>query len=508
MPKLTLNKAIQAISIVMVLLGSIGFVGNAYGAQRLCDDGSRPPCETGDGGGGGGSNSPPDFGDLIIIYRDLNGVPYLTADDCWQPIPSDACTADCALVPGIPAGPNVIPVDPGTCAVSAACATCTQEVDFGRINEARSPDTVFESQLDDVIVNIATADCLTLDPAGRLVTSRVVDGTVLTGAIDSPLQNLAIYRQLILTGYLGAESSPLELPAGILDTAARGFGAASDKTGEVNVDMVAYLNQVMGLTERGTLTILDPKTCINMKEEVKGQVQLVEKCFLNYGAYGYNRAINFAALPDPAYIPASDPMEGWFEYLMLVPGSDPPLFQIEQGPITTAVFADEPGYLNGNIGGFAQAADDARAVIDYMHSNPLPVGYETPLPCIASGDITYDVSISDQSGLQVPERMIANTEGREFTVAVSNESSSPDPASGAVTVSAVDSNGNAIPTFPRVFIFTDLLPGTSTAWTEGFAVDYKTTITWTAIAEADFDVNPGNNSVTETTRVIGGGGGH
>jgi hypothetical protein len=401
----------------------------------------------------------------------------------------------------------VIPVDPATCAVTSACATCTQEVDFGRINEARSPDTVFESQLEDVIVNLATADCVTLDPAGRLVTSRVVDGTVITGAIDSPLQNLAIYRQLMLSGYLGAATSPLDLPAGILDTAARGFGAASDKTGGVNVDMVAYLNQIMGLTERTTLTILDPKICIDMKQEVAGQVQLVEKCFLDYGAYAYNRAINFGALPDPAYIPESAPMEGWFEYLSLVPGSDPPLFQIMQGPVTTAVFADQAGYLNGNIGGFAQAVDDTRAVIDFMHSNPLPSGYVTPVPCIASGDITYDVSISDQSGLQVPVRMIANTEGREFTVAVNNESSSPDPATGIVTVTAIDSNGIAIPGFPRVFAFTDLLPGMNASWTEAFSIGYKTTITWTATAEAEFDVNAGNDTVTETTQVTGGGGG-
>jgi hypothetical protein len=500
-----LIRSLRAMTFISLLLGSIGFIGSAYAAPRLCDDGSHPPCQI-DGGGGGG-NAPPDFGDLIILYRDMNGVPYLTADDCWQPIPSETCTAECTLVAGFPAGQMVIPVDPETCAITAACAACSQEVDFGRINEARSSDAVFESQLEDAVVNLATADCMTLDPAGRLVTSRVVDGTVLTNAIDSPLQNLAIYRQLILSGYLGAETSPLELPASALDTAARGFGAASDKAGEVNLDMVVYLNQIMGLADRATLTILEPKTCINMKEEVAGQVKLVEKCFLNYGAYTYNRAGNFSTLPDPAYIPAAAPVEGWFEYLAQLPGTEPPLFQIMQGPVTTAVFTDAAGYLNGNIGGFAQAADDTRAVIDFMHSNPVPGDFATPVPCVASGDITYDVSISEVSGLQVPVRMVAGTEGREFTVTVNNESSSPDAASGTVTVTAEDANGFAIPGFPRIFAFTDLLPGTNAYWTEGFSIDYKTTVTWTATAEADFDVNPGNNSVTETTQVTGGGGG-
>jgi hypothetical protein len=90
---------------------------------------------------------------------------------------------------------------------------------------------VFEAQLEDVVVKLATADCISLDPSGRLVASTLTDDGVVTSTIDSPLQNLAIYRQLMLEGYLGAESAPLELPAGLLDTMARGLGVASDKTG-------------------------------------------------------------------------------------------------------------------------------------------------------------------------------------------------------------------------------------------------------------------------------------
>ena len=90
----------------------------------------------------------------------------------------------------------------------------------------------------------------------------------------------------MLTGTLGA---PLPEGASTLDTAARGLGAASDKAGEVNVDLVAYLNQIMGLSDPVTPTILDPKICMTYKEEVQGVIQLVEKCFLDYRAYGYNR---------------------------------------------------------------------------------------------------------------------------------------------------------------------------------------------------------------------------
>ena len=107
-----------------------------------------------------------------------------------------------------------------------------------------------------------------------------------------------------MTGTIGA---PLPQGAGVLDTAARGIGAGSGKTGEVNVDLVAYLDQLMGLTAPGTVTILDPKLCETYREEVQGVIQLVEKCFLNYGAVppngnAYHRGTNFGALPAPAYI--------------------------------------------------------------------------------------------------------------------------------------------------------------------------------------------------------------
>ncbi len=452
-----------------------------------------------------GGSEPPDYGDLIMLYRDANGVPILTneTDLCQQPIafPSDTCLLDCS-------GPDpcLVPVNAATCTVEVGFETCTREVEFGRINEARAPATVLEAQLEDVIVNLATADCITLDPAGRLVTSRVTEDVVSTNAIDSPLQNLAIYKQLILTGFLGAEPG-IALPANTLDTAARGLGVAVDKSGEFNVDMLAYLNQIMGLSNLDTPTILDPKICINVREEVMGAMETVQKCFLDYGAYGYGRTVNFGALPAPKYIPELVPQDGWFEYLDLWSEATdlvPDLFYIHQGPITTAVFADE-SFQGSNIGGFAQAADDTRAVINFMHTNPVPADYETLVPCGASGDIFYDVSISEQSGLQVPMQYVNGTE-REFTVTVNNESASPDAASGTVVVTAKRS-GTPIESW--VFAFTDLAPGLSTSWTELFIIDLglSTTITWTATAEAEYDVNPLNNSVTATTNVKNGGGG-
>ncbi len=168
-------------------------------------------------------------------------------------------------------------------------------------------------------------------------------------------------------------------------------------------------------------------------------------------------------------------------------------------------FVALPGLTASNIGGFTQAADDARAVILFMHDWPVPSDFATPLICEASGETHYDVSISSDSGLQVPVKMVAGTEGREFTLAVAN--AGPDAATGSVLVTAIDANGNSIPTFPRTYSFTDLLAGTSKSWTEGFTISYRTTITWTATVTAQYDVLDSNNTVTETTSVIGKGGG-
>jgi len=533
-----------ATMIAAVVFGIAGLIGSADAARKVCNDGTFPPCDSGGGDDGGAA---PDFGDLIILYRDINGVPIpspeTTATDpdglpapgglCWQPIafnvsdePDTLCPTSC-VVDSVPTGTGVVDVNQYNCGVAEGCSGCTQEVDFGRINAVRSPDDVFDRQLEDVIVNLTTADCVTLDPAGRMVATRVADdGKVSSSTIDSPLQNLAISRQLLLTGTIGA---PLPQGADVLDTAARGIGAGSGKTGEVNVDLVAYLDQLMGLTAPGTVTILDPKLCETYREEVKGVIQLVEKCFLNYGAapnrnaYQYRRTNNFVALPAPAYIPGppDTALPGWFEYLALW-SEDPDLFYIHQGPILEAVFDDDDGFTEGNIGGYAQAADDARAVINFMHDWPMPDAdvYATAVPCLASGDNAFDVSISDVSGLQVPKNIVDGSSDREFIVTVAN--AGPGDATVTLTVTAIPDFGGTVEAdlgagfIPSPFVFEPIVivEGTSETFSALISVEIgtQTTINWTAVAAAPGDVLLGNNTATAVSNVkvtgSGGGGGN
>ncbi len=232
----------------------------------------------------------------------------------------------------------------------------------------------------------------------------------------------------------------------------------------------------------------------------------VTKYFLDYRAYAYGRSGTYGELPFPPYIPATGPIAGWFEYLTLYPDfttpAGDPLFFIAEGPIFPVVFASLPGFTAGNIGGFAQASDDARAVIDFVHSHPVLAGYETPIPCgdvqpPLPPDIKYDVALST---LQMPIRMVGGT-AREGTVTVTN-SKGPDPASGTVTVTGMATSGGTW-NYAASFDFIGLAPGASTSWTIAFTgPSFATTINWTATVKAPYDVLGTNNTLTDTTRVL------
>jgi hypothetical protein len=482
----------------------------------------------GGGGGGGGKATPPDYGDLIILYRDEGGVPIVDANLCHQPIAFPAntgCPADGLIDRN---GTLVVPTDPTTCAVEPAFATCVQEVDFGRVNLARASDKVLASQMQDVLVNLAIADCASLDAAGRMVHSRYAGDTLVTSTIDSPLQNLAMYKFLMRDGEIGV---PLPQGASVLETAARAFGVAMDKGGEVNVDMLVYLNRILGLADPEVDTFLF-KVSKDIKEEVMGEVKIVTKWFLDFTryadgtatGYSYDRMTNFAGvppagLPAPAYLPTGSPQTGMFEFLQDMGGGS---YLATVGPIMTAVFLDQLGDPGGNIGGFANAADDAREVIRFMHTYEVPDADKTPVPCTPTPDPTaeYDLSISDKSGLKVPRQVVATTEGREFVVNVAN--AGPDIAAGMLTVTATVADGgnvlvNGLPG-PFVFEFEGLVPGlTFSTGTQYFTIaepHVATKITWTAVVEVKPDADAkdpylGNNAVTATSNVrVTKGGGH
>lgn len=460
----------------------------------------------GSGGGGGGAGTGEIFGDLVVLLRDASGIPILTSGGCQQPVN---------------AAGSPIPVDPLTCAVVAGYEDQLQAVDFARLSVARAPASVMDKQLADVLVNLSTAQCLTLDAAGRVVFSNPdstdldKDGNtteLVSSAVDSPLQNLAIYRALITNGTLGSPTIALPVPFGgygFLDTAAKSLGAAADKGGKIDMDLVVYLNQIMGLDLLTTPTLL-PKKCIDIKQEVQGVVQTVNKCFLDYGAYSYSRLQTYGKLPYPKNIPAANPQEGFFDYLTpypaLVAPDGRPLFNLTSASIYPTVFQSLPGFTGGNVGGFAQASDDARAVIDFMHSHPVMVGYEAPVLCSGAVPPPPAAVVDVSSKIQMPTRMVGNTT-REGTLTVTNLKGSA--ASGSLLLTGKDSTGKVL--IVNQNNFSNLAAGKSTSFTVTFkGPGYATTINWTLTASAAGDSNQTNNTVNATTRVTaprGNGGG-
>lgn len=514
--------------VIVVVLSQLGLVGDTFAA--------KPTGKAGGNSSGGGGNTPPDYGDLFVLYRNDNGVPYVTAEVlvpdpesgqyvtgglCVQPLANISCPGEC-IVESEPTGQDVIDVDPITCSVPAECALCVSEVEFERDNVIRARESVLAQQLRDATTKLLTAGCVTLDPAGRPVASTLVDSEVISSTIDSPLQNLAFYKQFMTVGYIGdSQGGAIDLYGDdYLVGAARALGASSSKEGEVTVDMVVYMNQILGLTEDGASML--PRISVNVREEVKGVMKVVQKWFLDYSGYSYDRESNFStieqSLPSPAYIP-DEFGYGQFEYLAKVGDVYVPTIS----PIISTVF-DQTAFDGDQLTGFAQAADDTRAVINFMHSWPIPEEDMTPIPCDATISDFYDVVISEQSGLQVPVRMTTSGDGREGTLTLTNEgpATAYDVEISLIgTYTGSDGNEQTVLILDEMdgdSIFEDGLilidsisPGYSVSVSFFFSMDQAATIAWTATAIVDdFDSNLSNNEVTEYTKVLlpnGHGGG-
>ncbi|MFT5729253.1 MAG: hypothetical protein ACI8PB_003417 [Desulforhopalus sp.] len=519
-------KRLKAVLAIVCISSQLVLCGGALAAKPL-----------GAGGGnatGGGGTTPPDYGDLFVLHRDDNGVPYVTAEIliwdpeselsvtgglCQLPLPSDACPEDC--IAEIDTGQLVVDVDDLTCGVPAECSICTQEVEFERDNVIRAKDSVLAQQLIDATVKLATAGCVTLDPSGRPVASNPSGTEVVSSTIDSPLQNLAIYNQLMQYEYVGNNSeSAIDLRADdYLVSAARALGASASKEGDVTVDMVVYMNQILGLTEQGASIL--PRTYVDVREEVKGVMTVVRKWFLDFADYSYDREVNFStiieSLPSPAYIPDLTSY-GQFEYLAKV-GE---VYVPTQASILSTVF-DQPEANGDMLAGFAKAADDTRAVINFIHLWAVPEEDATPILCDGTISDFYDVSISERSGLQVPVRMVAAGDGREGTLTIENDG----PATARdirITLQGVDDVDQEVVLLNemdgyRIFedsVIVSIDPGYSVSFDFFFSMDQATTITWTAKAIADpasdLDVNLSNNEVTVYTKVLApkgsGGGAH
>lgn len=271
--------------------------------------------------GGAGTKKGDLFGDMVVLLRDANGVPILTADGLVQVV-AYVYDATGALVPlkDASGNPVVIPYVGDELATTVTMDGKTYdvygaEIELGRLSVGRAPTKVLQHSLDEALAKLTAAGAVvTLDPTGRLTVNGVT--------IDSPLENLALYLDYMKDNTIAG----VTLPAGF--NPASLLAAAADKTGTVTVDTVVYMNSILAINSGST--------------------------YYDFSSYSYDRATTWGSvtatvlvLKDGVYVPTVV-------------------------NLYDAVFGNTNWTDPTAIGGaddFAAAANDYLQVIEFVHDN-------------------------------------------------------------------------------------------------------------------------------------------
>ncbi len=151
------------------------------------------------------------LGDLVHIKRDATtGQPIL--QERWVEFPGGTLGWDYCPIP-IDIDGVEIPFAPLSCDPDPAQASRLVEVNyFGRLSGGRTKERNQRMHFDEVIVNINGADLVDVDEGGRLKLGTTCDVNGVCASwktIDSPMENLALYRRMLKYGHL--QTDPLEV---------------------------------------------------------------------------------------------------------------------------------------------------------------------------------------------------------------------------------------------------------------------------------------------------------
>jgi len=296
------------------------------------------------GGTTGGSGG--DYGDLYVLYRDINGVPEMTGRDADE---NGVVEEDEYFVQPLDVDGNVIILDQfGEVPPDATPVP----VDFGRLDIVRSPQSVLDQAMGEALKVINAGEKFSLDFCGRITIWNTVEGILtITKTIDSPRESMALYQEIMNHGFddklaklKGTGIDPLMLAASCI-------AAGSDKTGTINIDEVVYING-----------FIDCLGCNPILNEHEYDFDNNNKYYFNFGdcdchsEFQYNRDIYKDRM---LKIITLNPDGTWTEETVSVLQAmeDRGLFMFKwEGPFT-------------HVKGFAAAADDAVQVLEFVHGN-------------------------------------------------------------------------------------------------------------------------------------------
>lgn len=423
--------------------------------------GQGPPSGVGGGGSNAGDAAGALYGDLYVTERDGAGVPITrevtypdpeTGQDvtveCSQPL-----AVGCGLLPlwgecGSTTLPGVLPLPACTfdpelydpCAVYSGDPPYdydeqVQTVSFGRGSVSRSPASVIDSSYAEALkaINLAVpASCgdaatsaLAKDPAGRIMLCLAADTDPVSYAwktIDSPLENLGLYRAAMTDGcfgpidevVVGEEGQTITVTTELSDTAKSNLavaslghlvcadytllpevktkadmlsaavfiGAAADKFYPVTLDQIINLNTSLGVN---TYTYV---------RQQKNRILTVTYFPFTVDGVWFTYDLGVDACVSPTYANLLVANGGFFQSQTIdVFGATPPgvdlrgdngvpitvcqgglpLSEVCDDPDTNTVYGPDIDDIGcGGANWFAQAAEDARKTIWYLHNWEAP----------------------------------------------------------------------------------------------------------------------------------------
>ncbi|WP_372754475.1 hypothetical protein [Labilibaculum sp.] len=389
--------------------------------------------------------------ELEVLLRDDDG--YIIYESSTDPDLEPVAKTEFVLIEPIDGyvvgSENVISLYDAEGEVLTEVANHVTPIEMGRLNIIRSPSTVLSKRMTEVIKNFGdgTVANVTRDFCGRVMMLRTEEALAEDNEdkpIDSPLENLAIYKELLLHGFDGlADANGLnflieeDLTYGgfdfkfredndwgngaksyselinkeqlVMNMAAACISAGSDKTSTLLIDEIVFVNLFMGIpevsrndiyekAEEGNVTCFLPTICQEVRMMNKTTKEQYSKYiyYIDLSSFDYDRTKFEETYLDYVTIVADTDEDGnvigshtetLVEDLTLdqiLKGEAP----LTQDAIDTYRYTTEGKLTTGAVG-FASQADDYVQALEVVHNNEEFLVWDIATPTFSKDKTVY-----------------------------------------------------------------------------------------------------------------------